>query len=297
MPFGREIRHPRARVLQQVFGGTPEGRGTLYKTFVKEPPRNRETGEDLTRLIKAPTDDNHHLDPLYLSTAFEGLTEEEEAMLRRGDFILPRGRVYAQLQDAHIKTCDNPMGGRLVMMADFNVDPMCWTLGTIYDDERLHIWDELVVENTNTISMAPMAAERWASHIMQHRGEPLTAFEAAQDVEVFCDASGNARRSSASASDVEWLRNHGFNVTHPRANPPVKDRVFSVNVAFSRDLLWIDPRCEKTLEHFQNQTYGKGGEPDKTKGHDHIPDGVGYLVHYEWPAQYPRGNAAWLQSY
>jgi hypothetical protein len=293
----QRCRHPKAKVKQQVWCGTPEGRGTLYKTFVKNPPRNRETGEVLTRLIKAPTDDNHHLDPIYLSTAFEGLTQEEENMLRRGDFILPRGRVYAQLQDHHVKPITNRLGGRLVMCADFNVSPMAWTLGNIIHG-RLQLWGEIVRDNTNTIEQAPIAAAVW-QHILNADREgkrPLSMHEAASRVEVFCDASGKARRSSASASDVEHLRAQGFNVTHPTTNPPIKDRVFSVNLMFSGDRIWIDPECEQAVECFQNQTYAKNGEPDKSKGYDHIPDGVGYLVHYEWPAEFPKGNSGWVQS-
>lgn len=289
------VRAPKARRKQIVLAGTPEGRATMYDTFVKNPPTHRTTGENMTRLIKARTGDNHHLDELYLSTAFAGMTPDERAQFENGDFIMPRGRVYAQFADRHRKVCTNRFAGRLVMLCDFNVSPMAWTLGRIFGDE-LHIWGELVVDNTNTIDQTALAAETWARLLSKHYGRFVDAYEAATMVDVYCDASGAARRSSSSKTDVAWLRDAGFSVYHPAANPRVKDRVFSVNLAFSENRLFIDPSCQQTLVCFENQAWAKNGEPDKTKGHDHIPDGVGYGVHYEWPAEYPRGNTQWIQK-
>lgn len=287
------VRAPKAKRKQIVFAGTPEGRLTMYDTFVKNPPCHVDTGEPMTRLIKARTRDNHHLDDLYLSTAFAGMTDDERRQFEEGEFISPRGRVYAQFSDRHRRVCTNRFAGKLVMLCDFNVHPMAWTYGRIIGDE-LHIWGELVVENTNTIAQTKAAAAAWSTMLTEHLGRYVDPYEAATMVTVYCDASGSARRSSSSKTDVAWLQEAGFTVWHPRANPAVKDRVFSVNLAFDEDRLFIDPSCEQALMCFESQAW-KNGEPDKSKGLDHIPDGVGYGVHYEWPAEYPRGNTQWIQ--
>ena len=283
------IRHPRAGYKQLFLGGTPEGRLILYKIFKGSPLVTR-AGEALTRLIQSRTIDNIHLDQFYLETAFAGMDEFERAQFMNGEFVLPRGRVYRQLKDRHIRRCINPLEGRLVMMADFNVSPMSWFLGRIVGDE-LHVWGELVRNDTDTIEHTREVAGMWSKLLSAQRGYFVSPYEAASEVEVYCDASGKGRRTSSSKSDVEHLRAAGFRMMVASRNPPIKDRVFSVNKRAGMDRFFIDPvgapECAKC---FQNQEWGKDGFPDKKKGLDHAPDAVGYLVHYEWPAEYSRGN-------
>lgn len=291
------VRDPRARRKQIVMGGTPEGQLLLYDMFVKNPPLNEETGEPLTRLIRAVTDDNVHLDPMYFSTAFAGMSEEEAAQFRRGEFILPRGRVYHQLKERHIRKCENPTSGSLVMLCDFNVSPMTFVFGRIVSDE-LHIFDELVRENTDTIEHTLEAVEKWRRLLSTDALFGMSSREAAARVTVYADASGGNRNTASSKTDLEHLRSAGFRVFTPSQNPPIKDRVFSVNQRFHLDKLFIDPKAEQTRKCFENQTWDAHGYPDKSKGLDHATDAVGYGVHYEWPAEFPRGNTTnWMTEY
>jgi hypothetical protein len=43
--------------------------------------------------------------------------------------------------------------------------------------------------------------------------------------------------------------------------------------------LRIHPRCRKLIESLEMQSYSEKGEPDKTAGHDHMPDALGYPCH------------------
>jgi hypothetical protein len=40
--------------------------------------------------------------------------------------------------------------------------------------------------------------------------------------------------------------------------------------------------CPHTVDGFEQQVYDTNGMPDKKSGHDHMMDGVGYFINYEF---------------
>ncbi len=102
-------------------------------------------------------------------------------------------------------------------------------------------------------------------------------------ISVYPDASGQSRKSTnASTSDVAMLRQAGFLVVVDGANPSVKDRINAMNTAFCNpigDRLYLvnDKECKAYVESLEKQAW-KNGEPDKSKGFDHLPDGSGYFI-------------------
>lgn len=104
-------------------------------------------------------------------------------------------------------------------------------------------------------------------------------------VYVYPDASGGSRKTvNASESDISLMRSAGWIVRANGSNPPVKDRILSVNAAYSTGKLWVnDAACPTFAEAQEQQAYDKNGEPDKTSGHDHHNDAGGYFVHWTMP--------------
>ena len=88
------------------------------------------------------------------------------------------------------------------------------------------------------------------------------------------------------------LEEHGMRCRAPRAHPPVKDRINSVNRllcdAGGTRRLFIDPGCRKSIEMFQKLQYKPGTSlPDKDSGYDHTADAIGYAVHFLYPIRRP----------
>ena len=68
-----------------------------------------------------------------------------------------------------------------------------------------------------------------------------------------------------------------------RVNPPVIDRIASVNTAFYNKVgetrLTVQPKCKSLIKCLDKQVYKEGTRaPDKSAGLDHMPDALGYLV-------------------
>ena len=62
----------------------------------------------------------------------------------------------------------------------------------------------------------------------------------------------------------------------------VKDRVASVNNAYSKNKLYISDECISTIEAQEQQAYDKNGVPEKS-GNDHINDALGYFCNKTMP--------------
>jgi hypothetical protein len=151
---------------------------------------------------------------------------------------------------------------------DFNVDPGCAVVGTMTAENGLHIFDEIELRNTNTFEMAEEIRRRYPNKI----------------IKIFPDPAGSQRRTSSTTTDHKILHNAGFQVFARRAHPAVKDRINSVNSAFSHSKLLIDPKCKSLRNCLNKLSYREGtNDPDKNSGYDHMTDALGYMVEYLMP--------------
>lgn len=173
----------------------------------------------------------------------------------------------------------------ILVGSDFNVDPMAWVImqrkGGVY-----RIFDELWIHNTNT----PRTLDELHRRYGDHRAGWL----------FFGDASGRARKSSATQSDYAHIRNDtrfiNAKVLYPKANPAVDDRVSSVNALLKNAAgdrrIFIHPRCVHLLRDLGYLSYGKGSrdidESDPTA--KHITDALGYPLHYLSPYRVVRNE-------
>ncbi|HAW77680.1 MAG TPA: hypothetical protein DCW74_18335 [Alteromonas australica] len=264
------VRDPKAKLSQICCVSTPEGFNWLWKTFVKN-------ATSQTRLIKAKTSDNPFLPPEYLDTLREQYTELEFSQYCEGEFIAMSGSVYSRFdRNVHIKQLQSPLQGDLVVGADFNIGKMAWVIGSNLGD-KLHFFDEQITHNRNTEEAAELLDQKLRGIYFQ---AGLTYKP--REIRIYCDASGAARKTSASRSDTAILRSFGWRVMHHPANPAIRDRVNAVNVAFLKQRLYIDPKATYLMQCIEQQGYDQSGLPEKN-GLDHGADAIGYAVSYIMP--------------
>ena len=102
-------------------------------------------------------------------------------------------------------------------------------------------------------------------------------------ITVYPDASGRSRKSvDASKSDIRLLRDAGFRINAPKKNPPVRERVLSLNTALlngegERHLLINIDKCPNQVEQLEKQIYDDNGVPIKD-GNEDPNDALGYVV-------------------
>lgn len=266
------VRHPDSKCRQVVLVGTPEGFNYFYQ--ISEAQKL-----ETTNTIRAKTTDNRFLPSDYLERLGH-FSEEERKKYIEGQFIAAGGRVYSHFdRSKHLKPCDDNKAGQTYMFADFNIGNMHFSFAR-YLSGQIHIWGELIGVNRNTIDQSIEAVNYLAAHGISPG-----------DVTVICDAAGSSRQTSATMSDVLILRQAGFDVKHPARNPAIRDRVYSVNQALAKNLLFFDPNgAPFTILSFEQQGFDAYGMPDKRSGHDHATDSCGYGVHFLKPIKMPRAN-------
>ena len=161
----------------------------------------------------------------------------------------------------------------LLVMTDFNVDPIAAVIGIRHED-KLYIIDEIVIYGSDTDELVNEITNRYGAGDYR-----ITAYP---------DPAGVQRKTSAGGrTDITILQNARYNVKYKRSHPPIKDRVNAVNGLLKNSKgdvrLIISPKCKKLIECLTKQCYKEGTQvPSKDGGFDHINDALGYGVDYEW---------------
>ena len=245
---------------------TPEGFRFCYRMWGRDP----QDGYSITR---ADTRSNKHLPAGYIDSLMANYPAHLVDAYVRGQFVnLTSGTVYRCFDRT---TCATDAvaepGEPLHVGMDFNVGQMAAVIHVVRDGKPIAVGE--VSKALDTVDMCAMLRERYNGH----------------DISVYPDSSGNSRRSSdAGETDIRTLRDAGFRVYAPAANPKVRDRINSMNAAFANGGYRVNSAaCPTYVEALEQQTYDKHGEPDKTSGHDHHVDAAGYYIHYRWPLVKP----------
>lgn len=245
---------------------TPEGFRFVYERWV----RNKADGYEI---IQAPTYSNPYLPADYVDSLRASYPAELIAAYIEGRFVnLTSGTVYnAYDREANRSGETLRANEPLHIGQDFNVNDMA-SVVCVQRDNGWHAVGELL-------------GLRDTPHLI----ETLRNKYEGHAVYIYPDASGESRKTvNASASDIGLLRQAGFKVRAPRSNPRVKDRILALNTGFSKARLWVnDAACPRLSEALEQQAYDKNGEPDKTTGHDHENDALGYFAHWTMPVQKP----------
>lgn len=255
---------------------TPEGFRFVYKQWVKA-VRDKPELANLYGMVQASTYDNElNMPDDYISSLMASYPPQLISAYLRGQFVnLASGAIYpnfcrrANHTSEHIKPSEV-----LHIGMDFNVQNMTAVVSVIRDGMPLTLEERVKV--LDTPAMVKVLKEDY-----QSKGHQIV---------VYPDASGQNRKSSnASETDISLLEQAGFMVVVDDSNPAVKDRINAVNAMTlnadgARRWKVNTDNCPTLTEAQEQQAWDpKKGEPDKTTGHDHPNDAVGYFLVKRYP--------------
>jgi len=270
-------------VRQFCAASTPEGFRWLYQTFGTDEAKERTDRQ----LIKMRTQDNPHLPSDFIERMEANYDPSMLQAYLNGEFInLTTGQVYDRFTREQNVTNVMPEIGLepLRIGLDFNIGNMNCVIGII-QDQKLLIFDEISGVH-DTDALAQTIKSRY----------PMNK------IYIYPDASGGNRSTNASQTDIEILAGYGFSNQSPRSNPPVRDRVASVQALLcngkGESRLQIHASCRKLIQSMELQSYNEKGEPDKESGYDHMADSLGYLIFREFNPLFARaGKSTGIRIY
>tara|TARA_R100000655_G_scaffold53223_1_gene91119 strand:- start:3509 stop:4858 length:1350 start_codon:yes stop_codon:yes gene_type:complete len=262
-------------VRQFAAASTPEGFRWMWQTFGSEEAQARED----RRLIKMKTSDNPYLPADFIQRLEANYDPSLLQAYLNGEFTnLTAGQVYDRfdrklhISDKKYDFEDEP----LRIGIDFNIGNMSSVIGVRVGD-KLIIIDEITKAH-DTDSIAKEVLRRYPN----------------RRIFVYPDSSGGNRSTNAAQTDISILESYGFTNQSPKANPPIRDRVSSVQALLENGQgkvrLEIASCCKRLIECLELQSYNEKGDPDKEGGYDHVNDALGYLVWREFNPLYARAG-------
>lgn len=254
---------------------TPEGFRFVYSHFSDEPTKSYS-------MVQASTYENEkYLPPDYIDSLRETYSAELINAYLDGEFVnLTAGTVYYNY-DPILNDSMRVWDGRepLQIGMDFNVGRMCCVAHVHEGQDAIAVGE--IIDGYDTPDMIRMIKQRYWVETSQ--GE----FNKTCEINVYPDSSGSNRKSvGASETDISLLKQAGFNVFKNPKNPPVKDRVSSMNCLFKnangeRRYFVNKAACPHYSRKLQQQIY-KNNEPEKD-GTEDVNDAGGYFVAYRFP--------------
>jgi hypothetical protein len=265
--------------LEILLTGTPEGYGPAWEAILAKP-------SPTTRQYIIRTQDNPFLPDSYVAESASRLGTDEAVREKLEGIRTARGgRVYSRFDR---KTNGAPVvkAGRIVIGCDFNVRNMQWIIAEVDDAARkIHVVGEVIKEGGTTTDEH---AERTAQLIMRRLGRSREDVHRMR-IRAYPDASGQSLHTTSTLSDVHLLLQAGFRPDPPTRNPPVMERVNTVNVLFRDRRLSVDvDACPMLARALETQALDRNGEPEKKTGSSdvsHILDALGYVCHRLYPVQ------------
>lgn len=266
---------------------TPEGFNFVYEKWKKKP-------EDGYEMIQASTLSNPFLPEDYVDSLKKSYPAQLINAYIDGQFVnLKTGTIYHQF-NRKLNHSDEEATDKdtLYIGMDFNVGKMAGIVHIkrngqpIAVDELINIYDTPAIINT--------IKERY----WKYNGNDYIK---SREIYIYPDASGDSRKTvKASKTDIAQLREAGFTVIVNSSNPPVKDRVNSMNAMFlnadgERRYLVNTNKCKRYTECLEEQAWASNGEPDKSSDNDHPNDAAGYFIIKDYPIIKPSGKVTTLR--
>jgi hypothetical protein len=264
---------------------TPEGFKFVYNQFKKQVQTKPELG--LTYgLVQASTYDNEaNLPDDYIPSLLESYPLQLIEAYINGQFVnLKTGSIYSAYDRVKNRTDEviREADKTLYVGMDFNVGSMAAVVHVLRSTHP-HAVDE-ISKGYDTPDMIRQLKERyWKYDDKQGR------YVATRQIIVYPDSSGDSRKSvNASETDIALIKAAGFRVRAPNTNPPVKNRINSMNAMFCNAAgerrYYVNPeKCPTYAESLEQQAWLENGEPDKTTGFDHHNDAGGYYIWQDFP--------------
>jgi len=216
------------------------------------------------KLIRAKTRDNTFLPADYI----DNMVAQYDSLLAQqyleGEFVnLNNSMAYYMFRrDKHSAPQTLNPALPVYIGMDFNVNPMTAVVlqieGNLYRALR-----EYWLPNSNTRAMAQLIAADWSQYA----------------VYICPDMTGGARKTSADYTDIDILKQHGFQVLGSR-NITERARLNIVNNLFDKDRLVIDPKCKRLINDLEKVVTNEYGRVAKEKDSQltHISDALGYAM-------------------
>jgi len=262
-------------VRQFAAASTPEGFRWMWNTFGTEEAQKRPD----RKLIRMRSADNPHLPKDFIERLEANYDPSLLQAYLEGQFCnLTTGQVYDRFDRAkHVITnIPNVEDEPLRVGVDFNIGNMSAVIAVRLNNQLLIIDEVSGAHDTDAL------AQEIRRRFPDHR------------VYAYPDASGGNRSTNASQTDIQILESYGFTNQSPRSNPPIRDRVASVQALLENGKgevrLQVAANCKRTIECLELQSYTEKGDPDKDAGYDHMNDGLGYLVWREFNPLYARAG-------
>ena len=261
---------------------TPEGFGFVYKQFVEQ-IREKPELAGMYGLIQASTYDNEtNLPDDYIPSLLASYPPQLIDAYINGQFVnLKTGSIYVAYDRIKNSCTDTIQPNETLFIGlDFNVGKMAG-ITHVKRDGLPRAVDEIVGGYDTPDMIRRIKEKYWRFENGQ--------FTQTCAIRIYPDASGDSRKSvNASSTDIALLKQAGFQVVVGHINPPVKDRINSMNGMFcnaqgERRYLVNQVMCPTYSAALEQQPWAENGEPDKSTGHDHYNDAAGYLIFKDYP--------------
>lgn len=245
-----------------------------YSGFVYEKwEKKRQPGY---ALYKASTRSNPFLPKEYVENILSNYDPILAQLYLDGDFVsLTQNKVYHffNREKHHATRTIQPADAILHIGLDFNIGGCCAVV--------------FVIENG-----VPYAVDEFVSYDTRDFIIRLANYKS-HTVIVYPDASGASGHTNASQSDIDIIRQAGYQVLCHQTNPAIRDRINSFNGLLAHDKIKINTdKCQKLANALESQGYTDKGEPEKWNDHPAIDDwcdSAGYFLAYRFPVM--RGMA------
>ena len=249
-----------------LFTGTPKGFNWAYDMYVKG------TQDYDWKSFKFTTLEGGIVGQEEINQARDDLDERTFQQEYEASFVNYSGIIYYNFdRNKNIINNYDFTGDTIHIGMDFNIDPMCATVGQIKNN-NVYIFDEIQIWSSNTNEMVEEIKRRYK-----------------QKTIIYPDPSARQRKTSAGGfTDIAILKNAGFEVRSRSAHPLVRDRINAVNTklknANGMSSLFIVNSCRNLIKSVERQVYKENTHvPDKESGYDHFNDALGYFIEYVYP--------------
>jgi len=289
--------------LKQTFvTSTPEGFRFMNHFFV-EKANTDEKLKGKVRVIQASTLDNKMLDDDYVENNIANMTDEQVEAWVHGNVVnMTTGRIYRKF-DRRENNSDwtldkvrsewskkkDSRGAQIPLPElhigmDFNMDNMAALVHVIIDGVPHCIHEFVGLHDTEAVINAIK--------------NTCTGFR----ISMYPDSSGKSRKTNATGqTDISLLKAAGFTVHYGNVNPPVRDRINAMNIAFCtsegvRKYYVNSKACPLYTQCLERQVYDSSGEPLKDGKFDHANDAAGYFIHNKFPVKFLKSGSLRLMG-
>lgn len=245
----------------------------IYDLF--DDPDRDEMKQKFYLSIRGSSRENIHAASDFVEQQASVLTAQLALIELDAEYTLASSNICYHEFDRVLNACDDEVLDTDVLHigTDFNIGKMAAVVHVVRDGGPRAVDEFYGLKDTPALIVA--IASRYPEQLKLG------------NIKIYPDASGQYGRATVDAglSDVTLLRTAGFKIVVNPANPPVRDRVNSMNAMFrnaqgDRRYLVNLKRCPKYVGSLTRQINGEDGLPFKPKVDDisHILDAAGYFI-------------------